>query len=85
MTVNLDADVAVRLTDLAGRRGTSVRDLAMALLRSGLSSMERSPRGPRRFRVRTFRSAFRPGVDPERLNRLADDLDGPLTRKGLRE
>jgi hypothetical protein len=44
-------------------------------LRRGLSAQE--PRRPRarRFKVETFASPFRPGIDPLRLNQLLDDLE----------
>jgi hypothetical protein len=82
-TFTLDDDIAERLKDLARRERVSFRRVVNETLRRGLSAQE--PRGRRpRFRVEPFRSAFRPGVDPLRLNQLGDELEArrvePVTR-----
>jgi hypothetical protein len=74
-TLTLDDDLVPRLKELAQRRRMTFKALVNALLRRGLSGPERRRREEPPFRVDTFRSGFRPGVDPLRLNQLVDDVD----------
>ena len=73
-TLTLDDDVALRLKDLARRRRETFKETVNAVLRRGLSTPVRKADGEP-YRVRTFRSGFRPGVDPLRLNQLLDELE----------
>ncbi len=84
-TLDLDDDISDTLKRLAHTRGVSFRQIANETLRRGLTSQQ-TVVGPKPFRVTTFKSAFRPGVDPLRLNQLADDLEAlrwtnPLEKK----
>ena len=81
-TLTLDDDLAARLRDLAHRKGISFKEALNSVLRRGLSAPERSERRPKEFRVRTFRSAFQPGVDPLRLNQLSDEIEVRRFRGG---
>jgi hypothetical protein len=85
-TLTIDDDVAARLRDLAHRRRVPFKDVANSVLRRGLAVQEGRPRAARRFRVEVFRSAFRPGVDPLKLNQLSDELEtrrfGRVDRSG---
>jgi hypothetical protein len=74
-TLTLDDDVAARLAKLAQRRRMSFKEVVNTVLRRGLASQELRSSTPRPFRVRTFHSPFRPGVDPQRLNQLVDELE----------
>lgn len=74
-TVTLDDDVATRLRDFAHRKRLSFKDAINALLRRGLTAQEGGPRAAKPFRVHTFRSSLRAGVDPLRFNQLTDDLE----------
>lgn len=74
-TLTLDDDVADRLTRLARRRRISFKEAVNSVLRRGLAAQAVAAADRPPFRVRTFRSAFRPGVDQERLNQLLDTLD----------
>jgi hypothetical protein len=74
-TLTLDDDIAARLKELAHRKGISFKAAVNSVLRRGLTAPERSGRRAKPFRVRTFRSAFQPGVDPLRLNELADEVE----------
>ncbi|MGH3579960.1 MAG: CopG family transcriptional regulator [Candidatus Binatia bacterium] len=74
-TLTLDDDVAAKLKDLARRRKVSFKQLVNATLRRGLVAQEGRQADARPFRVETFHSPFRPGVDPLRLNQLADELE----------
>jgi len=74
-TLTLDDDLAKRLKDYARRQGVSFKEAVNTIIRRGLSAP--APRGWRkkRFCVEVFNAPFRPGVDPLRLNQLADDLE----------
>lgn len=74
-TVAIDDDLFERLKDVAAKRRQPFTRIVNETLRRGLSGAR--PRAERRepYRVETFASAFRPGVDPLRLNQVLDDLD----------
>jgi hypothetical protein len=74
-TVTLDDDVAAKLEELARRQRLSFKEVLNTVIRRGLSSATRSRAAKVPYRVATFRSAFRPGVDPLRLNQLNDDIE----------
>ncbi len=73
-TLTLDDDVASRLKQLAHRKRISFKDAVNGAIRRGLSQQLPRKAG-RRFQIKTFRSGFAPGVDPYRLNQLADELE----------
>jgi Ribbon-helix-helix protein, copG family len=73
-TLTLDDDVAAKLRQLAARRRLSFKEAVNSVLRRGLAAQEVKGRSAQPFRVPVFRSAFRPGVDPLRLNQLVDEL-----------
>lgn len=74
-TVAIDDDLFDKLRDAAAKRRLPFTRIVNETLRRGLSGQR--PRQPRRtpFRVEPFDSAFRPGVDPLRLNQMVDDLE----------
>jgi hypothetical protein len=74
-TLTIDDDVALKLRRLARQRQTSFKEVVNAVLRRGLGRQEPALAAPAPFQVEAFSSRFRPGVDPVRLNRLADDLE----------
>ena len=74
-TLTLDDDVAVKLRELAHRRRVSFKEVVNSVLRRGLVAQESRGKSSRPFQVEAFRSAFRPGVDPLRLNQLSDELE----------
>ena len=74
-TVTLDDDVAAKLEELARRQRLSFKEVLNSVIRRGLSSPSRSGKSKTPYRVATFRSALRPGVDPLRLNQLNDDIE----------
>jgi hypothetical protein len=74
-TIALDDDLAEKLQDLAHKRRSSFRNVVNETLRRGLSAQEPPEATAVPFEVDTFESAFRPGVDPLRLNQLLDDLE----------
>ena len=74
-TLTLDDDVAAKLKELAHRRKLPFKEVVNAALRRGLGAQEPAKKVAAPFRVATFRSAFRAGVDPLRLNQLVDELE----------
>lgn len=74
-TLTLDEDVADKLERQAERGGVSFRDVVNAALRSGLAAQDAGARKRPPFRVQTFSSPFRRGIDPMKLNQLSDDLE----------
>ena len=73
-TLTLEDDLARRLKELSRRAGRPFKDVLNETLRRGLTSQEvAEPAEP--YRVDTFRSGFRAGVDPLRLNQLVDELE----------
>lgn len=73
-TLTLDSDIADLLQRTARRDGLSFKRVVNDALRAGLKSQSQLPAQPR-FQVQTFDSPFVPGVDPERLQALADTLE----------
>ena len=63
--LSLDDDVAAALADEAERRGVPVDQLANEELRAKFCHEQSKPRQP--FVVKTFSSAYQPGIDPTRL------------------
>lgn len=74
-TVAIDDDLFEKLRDAAAKRREPFTRIVNETLRRGLSHPR--PRSSRRarFRIEPFESAFRPGVDPLRLNQVVDDLE----------
>jgi Arc/MetJ family transcription regulator len=78
-TLTIDDDVAAKLKKVAQRGRLSFKEAVNATLRRGLGAQAPAGRKTARVRVETFRSAFRSGVDPLKLNQLLDELE---TRPG---
>ena len=74
-TVAIDDDLFEKLRDAAAKRREPFSRIVNEMLRRGLSGQHPRPSRRARFRVEPFDSAFRPGVDPPRLNQLVDDLE----------
>ena len=74
-TLTIDDDLAVRLRDRARQLGVSFKEVVNDTLRKGLSVQVTADREAPPYRVKPFRSPFRPGVDPLRLNQLVDTLE----------
>lgn len=77
-TVTLDDDVAEKLTRLAHARRTSFKAMLNEMLRRGMAGQRR--RDERPFKVEPHDSALCPGVDPLKLNQLADQLEAEAFR-----
>lgn len=74
-TVTLEPDVAAKLKELAHRRRASFKETLNDVLRQGLSSQAGTREPPEPYRVESHAGGFRPGIDPDKLNQLLDDLD----------
>ncbi len=73
ITLTVDDDLADALEQRAKRLGVSFDQVVNETLRRGLAAQVDEDRPV--FRVRPFRSGFRPGVDPLKLNQLNDELE----------
>jgi hypothetical protein len=82
-TLTLDDDLADKLQRLARERRLPFRRVVNDLLRRALSGQGMRPRRAEPVVVQTFRSAFRPGVDPMKLNQLIDELEAQRAREKL--
>jgi hypothetical protein len=72
-TVTLEADVARSLKDEAHRSNRSFKAVLNDAVRRGLTPARPGPK--RRYRVKTHAARLAAGVDPLRLNQLADELE----------
>lgn len=73
-TITLDPDIAERLDRESRRNGKGLDATVNEVLRAGLEMTER-PVEPAPFRIRSFVNGLQPGIDPDKMNRLLDDLD----------
>lgn len=72
-TLTLDPDVAARIrAEIKGGK-TSLKKAINDALRRGLNPTQ-TPRA-RPYRVKPCSSSFLPGIDPGKLNQLADELE----------
>lgn len=73
-TLTLDPDVAERLASETRRTGKSLKAVVNDAIRRGLGLSGRQPKAPR-FTVEPHAFGLRPGIDPDRLNQLIDELE----------
>jgi hypothetical protein len=73
-TVTLEADLAKKVKALAHRRGVPFKQALNDLIRRGLNAPAQLDAQPR-YVVQTYAGGFRPGIDPDKLNQLVDELD----------
>jgi hypothetical protein len=85
-TLTLDDDIAALLQQRAQQLGLSFKDVVNKTLRAGLGEAGRRPQRPPKTIPHAY--GFRPGVDLDKLNQLADELEaeafvaaGPKRRK----
>ena len=72
-TLTLEPEIAERLQAEATLGKKSFKELVNSALRRGLGLEKSVPEVP--FRVVPHSSAFLPGIDPGKLNQLADELE----------
>ena len=73
-TLTLEPDLAKKLKDLAHRRGESFKQTLNEVVRRGLAAKPQSGAAPR-YKVTPHAGGFRPGIDPNKLNQLVDQLE----------
>jgi hypothetical protein len=73
-TLTLDEDVAKRLDQEVKRRGESFKSVVNQALRSGLA-LSGKPRRLPPFKVKPRPLGLKPGIDPDKLNQLVDELE----------
>ncbi len=73
-TLTLDDDLAARLRQQAATLGVSFKEMVNRTLRAGLS-LEMAPRDAPAPKTVPHSFGFRPGVDLDKLNQLADELE----------
>jgi len=80
-TLTLDPDVAARLTAEVARTDRALKSVVNDALRRGLQLPgRRERRAP--YAVQPLALRFRPGIDSDKLNELADELEtGAVVRK----
>lgn len=83
-TVTLEPDVARFLREEAHRSGRGFKAVLNECLRRGMRGARKPEAGP--FKVSPHRTRLVAGVDPARLNQLADELEDEalLARRGRR-
>ena len=73
-TLTIDADVEKLLQREMRRTNNSMKAVVNDALRTGLGVRGKPSKAPR-YRVEPHAFGFRPGIDPFRLNQLADELE----------
>ena len=81
-TLTLDPDVARRLELEMKRSGVGMKTVVNQALRVGLGMTDK-PVEPAPFRVEPHHFGVRPGVDLDRMNQLADELEAEETARKL--
>ena len=72
-TLTLDDDLAGLLKEQARQRGVAFKKVVNDVIRSGLGSEARPVADPPKVIPHAF--GFRPGIDLDRMNQLADELE----------
>jgi hypothetical protein len=71
-TLTLEPDVAVKLKKRMAEQKLTLKDAINQALRVGL---EESESKRKLFKVESYPLGIRPGIDPDKLNQLLDELD----------
>lgn len=72
-TLTLEPDVALKLKKRMAARNLTLKEAVNQALRAGLAADEASPRV--RFKVEPHDFRFKAGIDLDKLNQLADELE----------
>jgi hypothetical protein len=73
-TLTLDPDVAQQLERAVRGGGKGLKATVNEALRIGLGMTEKPVR-PAPFRIRAFVAGLQPGIDPDKMNQLLDELE----------
>lgn len=82
-TLTLDDDLAELLRQRAAALGVSFKEVVNRALRAGLSR-EMTPRDVEVPRTIPHSFGFRPGIDLDKLNQLADEMEVEAAVESLR-
>jgi hypothetical protein len=80
-TLTLDDDIAGLLQERARRLGLPFKDVVNSVLRAGLGEQGTRPQAPPKTIPHSY--GFRPGLDLDRLNQLADELEAESFRDSM--
>jgi hypothetical protein len=72
-TLTLEPDVALKIKKRMAERKLTLKDAINQTLRAGLDATEAQRSAP--FKVEPYAFKFKPGIDPNKLNQLLDELD----------
>jgi hypothetical protein len=72
-TLTLDSDVALRLTEKIKVTRKPMKEIINEALRIGLNAPQSTP--SKRFVVKPHALGLRPGIDPDKLNQLMDEME----------
>jgi hypothetical protein len=64
------------LKETAHRERRPFKDVVNEAIRAGLASRGKTAPKPPKFKLKSFRSRLKAGIDESRLNQLADQLEG---------
>ena len=78
-TLTIDDDLAAILDRETRRKGMSFKELVNSALRRGLVA-EQLVSARKRVVTRPHRFGFKPGIDLDKLNQLADELEVEASR-----
>jgi hypothetical protein len=73
IAVTLDADVVQKLKRRMVDRKLTLKDAVNQALRAGLVVKETTPKA--KFEVKAHSFGLLPGIDPDRMNQLSDELE----------
>jgi len=73
-TLTLDPDVAEQLERAVRHSGKGLKATVNEALRVGLRMAEK-PSEPPPFKIGAFVRGLQPGIDPEKMNQLLDELE----------
>ena len=83
-TLTIDDDLAAILQRETRRKGLTFKELINSTIRRGLSSEQILSAPPPRVVTRPHNLEMKPGVDMDKLNQLADELEAEAFATGLR-
>jgi hypothetical protein len=83
-TLTLDPDVAERLSRAVRRSDKGLKATVNEALRLGLGMTEK-PVAPPVFKIRVFVDGLQPGIDPDKMNHLLDELEAEEFARKHRE
>ena len=73
-TLSIDDDLSIAIDRFKDAKGLKLKEAVNLLLRSGLEASEKTPCS-KPYSGPVFHSALAPGIDPNRMNQLADELE----------